>query len=89
VTVANTARLSILMLRGEQESDNRKSPSLEAKAVTLYVFRIGEHPRRTDALFVLASIFFPILHVIKPGGKISDPNPLDNLSAATLVVPPG
>ena len=56
--------------------------SLEARAVTLYVFRISEHTRSTHVKFVLAPLLFPLCHVIKSSGKFFASNPLNDLFAA-------
>jgi hypothetical protein len=58
------------------------NPNLEARAVTLYVFRISEHTRITHILFVLVPVLFPLCHVIKSGGKLVASNPLNGLFAA-------
>ena len=62
------------------ERDYRQS--LETRAVTFYVFRISEHTRITHVLFVLASVLFPLCHVIKASGKLFTSNPLNDLFAA-------
>jgi len=58
------------------------NPNLEARAVTLYVFRISEHTRITYILFVLMPVLFPLCHVIKSGDKLVASNPLEGLFAA-------
>src|SRR6266705_4904219 len=58
------------------------NPNLEARAVTLYVFKISEHTRITHVLFVLAPVLFPPCHVIKSSDKLFASNPLNDLFAA-------
>jgi hypothetical protein len=54
----------------------------KARAVTLNVFRIGEHARLTDISLVIASIIFPFRHIVEPGAKLLASNPFNDLLAA-------
>ena len=65
-----------------RESANRASHRSKARAVTLNVFRIGEHARFTDISLVIASIVFPFGHVVEPGAKLLASNALNDLLAA-------
>jgi hypothetical protein len=56
--------------------------TLEARAVTLYVFGISEHTRSTHVLFVFAPVLFPLCHIIKASGKLFASNPFNVLFAA-------
>ena len=55
---------------------------LEARAPTLYVFRISVHTGITHVLFVLAPVVFPLCHVIKSSDKVFASKPLNDLFAA-------
>jgi hypothetical protein len=59
-----------------------KTSGLEARAVTLYVFRISEHTGSTHVLFVLAPVLWPLCHIIKASGKLFALNPFNVLFAA-------
>jgi hypothetical protein len=59
-----------------------KTSGLEARAVTLYVFRISEHTGSAHVLFVLAPVLWPLCHIIKASGKLFALNPFNVLFAA-------